>query len=258
NRPARLLDMDGEVGNVRPDAAPLRLDDPVDALDEVGDRAEGDQLGRAQTPAALEVPCAHARLPAPQPVAELRQPLFGRRELAADLEQVAVGVAQLDRLDRAERSRPFDGTLEERDTVLDETRDPRLQRLVRKKAGVARSGGRPLGLRLELPPGRVQVDFLRSESHRESARRERHRLHAEDPAVEVARCPGVADGEHEVIQAIERHRVACVKMHSGRNAETIQLGVSTISLILRSTATLARMYASSRDSPRSATRWSIM
>src|SRR3972149_2536964 len=34
---------------------------------------------------------------------------------------------------------------------------------------------------------------------------------------------------------------AQVKMLSGRNAETIQLGASTISLILRSTATLERM-----------------
>src|SRR3989442_1029133 len=107
-------------------------------------------------------------------------------------------------------------------------------------------------------PGRVQVDLLRSESQREPARREPHRLHAEDPAVEVARGVEIADGEHQVVEAIERHRARWVKTDSGRNAETIQLGVSTISLILRSTATLERMYASSRESPRSVTRWSIM
>src|SRR5262249_22995632 len=45
---------------------------------------------------------------------------------------------------------------------------------------------------------------------------------------------------------------------SGRNAETIQFGMSTISLILRSTATLQSTYASSRVSPRSSTRCSIM
>src|SRR5438132_1303550 len=117
---------------------------------------------------------------------------------------------------------------------------------------------RPPRLQPELRPGRVQVDLLRSESQREPARREPHRLHAEDPAVEVARGVEIADGEHQVVEAIERHRARWVKTDSGRNAETIQLGVSTISLILRSTATLERMYASSRESPRSVTRWSIM
>ena len=52
--------------------------------------------------------------------------------------------------------------------------------------------------------------------------------------------------------------LAHTKMLSGRKAETIQLGASTISLILRSTATLDTMYASSRERPRSSTRWSII
>src|SRR5436190_10708825 len=51
---------------------------------------------------------------------------------------------------------------------------------------------------------------------------------------------------------------AHTKTLSGRNAETIQFGASTISLILRSTATLQSTYASSRESPRSSTRCSIM
>src|SRR5215208_8067779 len=49
-----------------------------------------------------------------------------------------------------------------------------------------------------------------------------------------------------------------LKMLSGRKAETIQLGASTTSLILRSTATLHRMYASSRLNPNSRPRNAII
>src|SRR5438876_530448 len=175
-----------------------------------------------------------------------------------DREPVAVGVAQVDRLDRAERARALHRPLEDGHPTLLEVAAPDLERLVRQEAEVARAWRRPRRLQPELPPGRVQVDLLRSESQREPARREPHRLHAEDPAVEVARGVEIADGQHQVVEAIERHRARWVKTDSGRNAETIQLGVSTISLILRSTATLERMYASSRESPRSVTRWSIM
>src|SRR5213592_4556766 len=214
--------------------------------------------GRATSTSPVEVARPDACLERAEPPAQRRERVAGGLESAGDLEKIAVGVAQIDRLDRAQRARPLDGALEQRDAVLGETGAPRLQRLIRQKAQVARSGGRPLGLRLELPPGRVQVDFLRSEAQRDAPLAVGHYLHAEDPAVEVARRCGVADGQDQVIQAIEHHRIDGAKMHSGRNAETIQLGVSTISLILRSTATLETMYASSRASPRSATRWSIM
>src|SRR5947199_315751 len=143
--------------------------------------------------------------------------------------------------------------LEDGHPTLLEVAAPDLERLVRQEAEVARAWRRPRRLQPELPPGRVQVDLLRSESQREPARREPHRLHAEDPAVEVARGVEIADGQHQVVEAIERHRARWVKTDSGRNAETIQLGVSTIALILRSTATLERMDASWRDSPRSGT-----
>src|SRR2546426_211527 len=258
NRTACLIDTNREVANARPHAAPLRLHDPVHALDEVGDRAESDQLGCAQAPAALEVPRAYARLPAPEPLAELRQPVLGHPELAGDLEQVAVGVAQVDRLDRAEGARALHRPLEDGHPTLLEVAAPDLERLVRQEAEVARAWRRPRRLQPELRPGRVQVDLLRSESQREPARREPHRLHAEDPAGEVARGVEIADGEHQGVEAVERHPARWGKTDSGRDAETIPLGVATISLILRSTATLERMYASSRESSRSVTRWSIM
>src|SRR5437870_4153945 len=235
-----------------------RASTAIRVVDEVGDRAESDQLGCAQASAALEVPCAYARLPAPEPLPELRQPVLGHPELAGDLEQVAVGVAQVDRLDRAERARALHRPLEDGHPTLLEVAAPDLERLVRQEAEVARAWRRSRRLPPEFLPSRVSVDLLRSESQREPARREPHRLHAEDPAVEVARGVEIADGQHQVVEAIERHRARWVKTDSGRNAETIQLGVSTISLILRSTATLERMYASSRESPRSVTRWSIM
>src|SRR2546428_7440141 len=52
---ARLVDPDREVANVRPDAGPLALPDPVPALDKIGDRAEGDRVGIAPPASALEV-----------------------------------------------------------------------------------------------------------------------------------------------------------------------------------------------------------
>ena len=59
-------------------------------------------------------------------------------------------------------------------------------------------------------------------------------LHAQDVDVEVARGVHVPHGEDEVVEGVEGQ----TKTHSGRKAETIQLGASTISLILRSTVTL--------------------
>jgi len=91
-------------------------------------------------------------------------------------------------------------------------------------------------------------------AERDSDLAERDDLHARDIAVKGPRRRDRADGEDQMVEALELH----VKMDSGRNAETIQLGASTISLILRSTATLQRMYAASRLSPRSVARWSIM
>src|SRR6185436_1236810 len=73
-----------------------------------------------------------------------------------------------------------------------------------------------------------------------------HRAYAGLPVTEPA-----AQGRDGIVGA---H----TKIDSGRNADTIQLGASTISLIFRSTATEHTMYASSRLSPRSRTMWSIM
>src|SRR3989442_14968092 len=112
-----------------------------------------------------------------------------RLEPTGDLEEIAVGVAQIDRLDRAERARPLDGPLEQRDAVLGETPDPRLERLVRQEAEIARSGGWPLRLRLELLPRPVQVGLLRSEPQREPSLPEGHHLPPQDPAGESARRP---------------------------------------------------------------------
>ena len=49
-----------------------------------------------------------------------------------------------------------------------------------------------------------------------------------------------------LVQTVENGQTT---ISSGRNALTTQFGASTTSLILRSTATLARQYASSLDKP---------
>src|SRR5207247_10867208 len=139
-----------------------------------------------------------------------------------------------DRLDRAERARALPRPLEDGHPTLLEVAAPDLERLVRQEAEVARAWRRPRRLQPELPPGRVQVDLLRSESQREPARREPHRLHAEDPAVEVARGVEIADGQHQVVEAMERHRARWARADSGRKAEAIQVGVYASAVLWRS------------------------
>src|SRR5439155_948916 len=132
--------------------------------------------------------------------------------------------------------------------------DPLGERPVAQKAQIARAGRRPRRVGLVLLTHLVEVDLLLAEAQRGAPGPKGDDLHAECPRVELARGRDVLDCEHEVVEALEGHE----KMLSGRNADTIQLGASTISLILRSTATRHTAYASSRLSPRSDTRWSIM
>src|SRR5262249_46186677 len=69
---ARVVDIDGEVLDDGPDAAPLLFLDDVQAFDEGCDRAEGHDVGRAELAAGGEIHGAHARLQGAQPVAERR------------------------------------------------------------------------------------------------------------------------------------------------------------------------------------------
>src|SRR5205809_914556 len=155
---------------------------------------------------------------------------------------------------RTERARLLRRAFLDGDAERAQVVDPLGERPVAQKAQIARAGRRPRRVGLVLLTHLVEVDLLLAEAQRGAPGPKGDDLHAECPRVELARGRDVLDCEHEVVEALEGHE----KMLSGRNADTIQLGASTISLILRSTATLHTAYASSRLSPRSDTRWSIM
>src|SRR5437899_12452546 len=73
DRAALDVDVDREVADDRPHAVTLLLLDPVEALDEGHDGAEGDDVRRAQPASGCEIDGAHAGLPGAQPVAEGRE-----------------------------------------------------------------------------------------------------------------------------------------------------------------------------------------
>src|SRR2546421_3837450 len=75
----RVVDVDGEIADHGPHAAPLLLLDDVEPLDERRDRAEGDDVRRAERAAAGEVHRADAGLPGAEPIAKRRE-VVGRHQ----------------------------------------------------------------------------------------------------------------------------------------------------------------------------------
>src|SRR3546814_10420488 len=73
------------------------------------------------------------------------------------------------------------------------------------QAEIAAAGRRIRRVRHEFAPRLVQVDLLPAEGERGAALAEAHDLHAEDPAVEGAGRLDVADGEHEMVDAVDLH-----------------------------------------------------
>src|SRR5262249_7953061 len=252
HRAARGLGRNRELLDGGPDVAPLRLNDVVDAFDHLRPCAERQHLGRTHRTAGGEVCGAHRRFPVAQPGPDRLEVVAVER--VRDLDEIPVGVAHVDRLDGAERARLLHRAFLDGHAERAQMADPLAEWSVAEEAQVAGAGRRPRRVGLVLLADLVEVDLLLAERERRPPGAEGHDLHAERPRVEVAGGPDVLNRQHEVIEPREHH----VKMLSGRNADTIQLGASTISLILRSTATLQSAYACSRLSPRSDTRWSIM
>src|SRR2546426_948104 len=251
-RAARGLGRNREVFVGGPDGAPLLPHPVVDALDHLGPRAEREHLGRAHRPPGREIGGASRPLPLAQPGPDRLEVVAVER--VRDLDEIPVGITHVNGLDGAERARLLHRAFLDGDAERAQVVDPLGERPVAQKAQIARAGRRPRRIGLVLLTHLVEVDLLLAEAQRGAPGAEGDDLHAECPRVEPARGRDVLDGEHEVVEALEGHE----KMLSGRNADTIQLGASTISLILRSTATLHTAYASSRLSPRADTRWSIM
>jgi hypothetical protein len=84
--------------------------------------------------------------------------------LNGDLQQVAVGIAEVDGLDRAHGAGPRDRSFLDRHAGWAQARGPGAERLAGEEAEVGGARRRPGGLGVELLPGFVQVELLRAEA----------------------------------------------------------------------------------------------
>src|SRR2546426_181566 len=134
--------------------------------------------------------------------------------LVGDLDQIAVGVAEVDRLEGAAGARALDRSLLDGDAPCSQVLDPPRQRLAREQAHVGGPRRRPRGLGVELPPGLVQVDLLGAESQRRAPLAEDDDLHAQHALVKLSGGGDVAHGEDEVVEPVDLQ----TKTLSGRKA----------------------------------------
>ncbi len=122
-----------------------------------------------------------------------------------DLDEVLVGIADVDRLDRADgagaRPRPGD----DRHPAALQMGDEFGQRHLGDEAQIAGARGRLVGDQPRDVVSRVQVDLLLAETQRRPPFAEMHDLHAEHPRVEGAGSLDVGDGQDEVIETRDVH-----------------------------------------------------
>src|SRR5690606_24461334 len=129
----------------------------------------------------------------------------GRLQGVGKFDEVQVRIAQVDRADRAGGTGPPDRALDNGHALLCAVLDDLFQWGGDDEAEIRRTWLRAFGLRLELAPGRVQIDFLATEGQRLTPFAERHRLHAQHAAVEVRRDIDVGDGQDQVIEVADLH-----------------------------------------------------
>src|SRR5438477_8665598 len=103
-----------------------------------------------------------------------------------DLDQVVVGVADIDGLDRADSAGARAGPGDDRNAEAPEMDDDFSERGLADKAQIARAGGRLVGDKTGDVVGRVQVDLLLAKAERGAPLAKRDDLHAEDACVEIA------------------------------------------------------------------------
>jgi hypothetical protein len=125
--------------------------------------------------------------------------------VVADLDEVRVGVAQVDAQDRTGRPCPWHRALDKRHAVRLQLLDHGVQRRLGDKAQVRAPGCRPVGLRFELAASRMQVDLAAAEDERLSTRAELDGSHAEHPRVEVDRRVDVPHCQHQVVESVDEH-----------------------------------------------------
>ena len=84
-------------------------------------------------------------------------------------------------------------------------RDDVVERLVRQKAEIDRSGRGDARLRLELASSLMEVELLLAERESAPAIAERDRAHAQSLLIEGQRAFDVAHGQHDVVDRLDVH-----------------------------------------------------
>jgi hypothetical protein len=117
------------------------------------------------------------------------------------------GSRKVDAEDGAGGAGAFGRAFLDGDVVYGEFLDNPFQRLGGNQAQVGAAGRWAVGLRLELVTGPVQVDLAVTEGQGGASRAERHRLHAQHAGVERHGGVDVGDGQHQVVEAIDAHKL---------------------------------------------------
>lgn len=142
----------------------------------------------------------------------------------ADLDQVPVGIAEVERVDRPERAGALDRAFLDGYVRACERRLDGLQRHGGDEAEVGRSRRRSQGPGIELATGLVEVELLLAESQRHATVAEAFPVHIQRALVERDRRLDVSDGEHEMVETIDHRRIvsgawariACSDVHERR------------------------------------------
>src|SRR6266571_427723 len=126
-------------------------------------------------------------------------------DVIRDFDQVAVGVAEVERSHRPGGAGFIDRALENVDALRAHVRHRVGQWHHRDETHVRRTGNRMLRMRHEFTAGLVKIDLLRAECEGGAALPESDDGHAQDALVERATRLDAGHSQHEVVEPIDAY-----------------------------------------------------
>ena len=126
-------------------------------------------------------------------------------QIVADLDEVAVRVADVDAADGAGSAGARDGAFLDGHAVGGQVRAHRGQWVGGDQADIRAARHGPGRLGLEFLPCLVQVDLRVAEPQRAPPARERHRAHPEHSLVELGRAANIGHRQHQMIEPVDPH-----------------------------------------------------
>jgi hypothetical protein len=129
-------------------------------------------------------------------------------DITRHLDQVHVRVTEIDREDGATRAGAAHRAFDDLDAETPKAVHHIIDGHGGDQAEIGGAGGGRSRFRIELSPDLMQVDLLITEGERLPLITERDDLHAEHTAVEIAGSADVADGEHEMVDAVDDHALS--------------------------------------------------